>query len=207
METDGDGDGDPIEKGHSKMSHLPNWLAQTFSRPQCAIKFCVHSSKLILRRGMMSCANAITLFPTPHLTSPSSTHSSTGCVWSGWGRHWKPGEEAGHAGGSSLGKCRSPDQIDFLASLGVCLTFYGLFIPFAFACWLFMDLLLIWNSSRGDVRGRVAKCLSNKYICLILFSPPFFATNICVWKMAYLSLILPIWRMESSEFRATRAIN
>lgn len=88
-----DGDGDHVEKGHSKMSHLPNWLAQTFSRPQCAIKVCVHSSKLILRLGMMSCANAITLFPIPHLPSPSSTHSSTGCVWSGWGRHWKPGEE------------------------------------------------------------------------------------------------------------------
>lgn len=41
-----------MEKGHSKMSHLPNWLAQTFSRPQCAIKVCVHSSKLILRYDM-----------------------------------------------------------------------------------------------------------------------------------------------------------
>lgn len=97
METDGDGD--PVEKGHSKMSHLPNWLAQTFSRPQCAIKVCVHSSKLILRCGMMSYANAITLFPIPHRPSPSATHSSTGCVWSGWGGHWKPGQEAGHCGG------------------------------------------------------------------------------------------------------------
>lgn len=54
-------------KSASNMSHLPNWLALRL-RVQCAIKVCIHSSKLILRCRLTSTAN------------------STGWYWSDLGR-------------------------------------------------------------------------------------------------------------------------
>lgn len=91
------------------------------------------------------------------------------------------GEDGVDSGVGTLGKCRSPDQIDFLASLRVvCLTFLRPFHSVRLLRLLTLygfiaHLTEMRNGGYVGVRGvQVVKCLSNKYICLILFSPTVF---------------------------------
>lgn len=121
-----------MEKGHSKMSHLPNWLAQTFSRPQCAIKVCVHSSKLILRYDMewwaalMRSPRPVPVpvpVPIPYASPHTHRLNWLSLDWMSMTDRWGTVRWMGEGVGT-LGKCCSPDQIDFLASRRVvCLTF------------------------------------------------------------------------------------